>query len=220
VPPEKFPYYGKTLLGLDQLRFIETWIDTNLWDLEFCDSPQDLLNIIWPIVKKFAVAKIISNIRPETQAVEIAKRWCNGESYYSLLIYAKNNNIKIKNNTKLRSVTQEHIVDFCSALSYDGMLLVGGLADIVEGKSINEEILSNARILQNQLKLGLSDEFHVWLHGQGYADREVAKYIGENLGKVLVGKNIIDYKILKDNKILLEKALASLPTVFSEIKIR
>ncbi|WP_163019286.1 DEAD/DEAH box helicase [Pseudomonas viridiflava] len=220
VLPEKFPYYGKTLLGLDQLRFIETWIDTNLWDLEFCESPQDLLDVIWPIVTKFAVTKIISNILPETQSVEIAKLWCIGESYHSILIYAKNNNIKIKNNTKLRSVTQEHIVDFCSALSYDGMLLVGGLADIVEGKSMNEEVLSSARALQNQLKLGLSDEFHIWLHGQGYADREVAKYIGEKLGKVLVGKNIIDYKILKDNKILLENALASLPTVFSEIKIR
>ena len=220
VPPEKFPYYGRTLLGLDQLQFIEDWIDTNLWELELSDSPQDLLYVCWPLINKFATTKIISNIRPENQAVEIAKRWCSGESYYSILSYAKSNGIKIQAKSKTHAITQEHIVDFCSALSYDGMLLVGGLADIVEGKSINDATLADARALQNQLKLGLSEEFHMWLHGQGYSDREVCKHISAALEKVMAGKNTIDHKILKDNNKLLTDALSELPTVFSEIKVR
>ncbi|MBA1190669.1 DEAD/DEAH box helicase [Pseudomonas entomophila] len=219
VPPEKLPYYGKTLLGLDQLRFIEAWIDENIWDLEFSGSPQDLLSICWPIITKYSSAKIISNIRPASLAVELAARWCKGESYYSILSYAKDSGIKIQANTKMRTVTQEHIVDFCSAISYDGMLLIGGLADIVEGKALDETILANARVLQNQLKFGLFDEFHFWLHSQGYADREVCKYLAEALGRVMVGKKIIDYKVLKDNQSVLADVLSKLPTVFSEIKV-
>lgn len=220
VPAEKFPYYGRTLLGLDQLRFIEGWIDENLWDLELSESPRELLDVCWPVIAKFALNKVISNIRPGNYALEIAKRWCNGDSYHSLLTYAKKNAIKVQAKTQVRTITQEHIVDFCSALSYDGMLLVGGLADIVEGKSINDVILTNARSLQNQLKLGLSAEFHMWLYGQGYSDREVSKHIAEHLEKVMSANDTFDYKILKDNQGLLTDALSNLPTVFSEVKVR
>lgn len=220
VPAEKFSYYGRTLLGLDQLRFIESWIDTNLFELEYSESPQDILDVCWPIITKFSTTKIISNIIPSNLAVEIAKLWCSGENYYSLLAYSKNKGIKIRAGIKSREVTQEHIVDFCSALSYDGMLLVGAVADIVEGKSMSESVLENSRSLQNQLKLGLSDEFHIWLHGQGYADREVCKFIADKFEIIRTEKNITDYKILKNNQQLLLDTLSTLPTVFSEIKVR
>lgn len=220
LPPEKFSYYGKTLLGLDQLIFIELWIDDNLWDLEFCESSQDLLDVCWPLIYKFSNAKIVSNIRPDDKSVEIAKLWCKGESYHAIFTYAKINDIKIQAKSRHYRITQEHIVDFCSALSYDGMLIIGSLADIIEGRSLNDAILANARSLQNQLKLGLSDEFHMWLYSQGYADREVSKFIANGLQKFMTGTNIIDYKILKSESETLARALSQLPTVFSEIKVR
>lgn len=220
VPSEKFSYYGKTLLGLDQLIFIESWIDNNLWELEFCDSPGELLDVCWELIYRFSQAKIVTNVRPSDKAVEIAKLWCKGESYHVIFKQAVTDNIKVQAKSKSLRITQEHIVDFCSALSYDGMLIVGSLADIVEGKSLNDSILVNARALQNQLKLGLSDEFQQWLYGQGYADREVSKYIANGLQKVKTEKNVIDYKILKNNPETLKSVLSQLPTVFSEIKIR
>ncbi|KIY40764.1 hypothetical protein TZ03_11545 [Pseudomonas sp. 10-1B] len=220
IPVEKFSFYGKTLLGLDQLRFVEGWIDANQWDLELCSSSNELLDACWALISKFSVSKIITNIKPQVQAVELAKRWCNGESYHDLLSYAKENKIKVQAKSKIHAVTQEHIVDFCSAISYDGMMLIGGLADIVEGKSLSEEILGNARALQNQLKLGLSDEFHIWLYGKGYSDREVCKHIATVLEKVMIGKSTLGYDILKDNRELLSEALSRLPGVFSEVKVR
>jgi len=220
IPTDKFSFYGKTLLGLDQLRFVEDWIDANKWDLELCSSPTELLDACWALILKFSASKIIGNIQPQVQAVELAKRWCNGESYYELLSHAQKNKIKIQAKSKTYAVTQEHIVDFCSAISYDGMMLVGGLADIVEGKSLSEEILGNARTLQNQLKLGLSDEFHIWLYGKGYSDREVCKYIAAILEKVMSGKNVANHNILNDNRELLSKALSRLPRVFSEVRVR
>lgn len=220
VPVEKFSFYGRTLLGLDQLRFIEDWIDANQWDLELCSSSNELLDACWELISEFSVSKIIANIQPQMQAVELAKRWCNGTSYHDLLSYAKENKVKVQAKSKTHVITQEHIVDFCTAISYDGMMLVGGLADIVEGKSLSDEILGNARALQNQLKLGLSEEFHIWLYSKGYSDREVCKYVAAALGKVMSGRDVVDYNVLKDNKELLSEALSRLPRVFSEVKAR
>ena len=215
IPIEKFSYYGRTLLGLDQLIYIEDWIESQLFELEFCDSPQDLLEVCWPLITLFSSKKITSNIYPQEQAVNIATQWCNETSYAEILTYAKQNNFSVKAKSTYYSITQEHIVDFCSALSYDGMLIVGAIGDIIEGKALNETMLNHARLLQNQLKLGLSDEFKIWLHGQGFADREVCKFISQQLESVRESKNIIDYKILRKNKQLLEKALSRLPSAFS-----
>lgn len=220
IPKEKYSYFGKTLLGLDQLLFIEAWIDSNIWDLQLCDSSIELLEPCWEIIRKFSNNKTILNMRPEASAVELAKRWCKGESYFELLSYAREKRFTVRAKTRNYKVTQEHIVDFCAALAYDGMLLVGSIADIVEGKSIDEELLTKTRTLQNQLKLGLSDELHLWLHSKGYADREVCKHVSKVLEKVIVRKNIIDHQILKNNTELLAEALSSLPSIFSEIKVR
>ncbi|MFJ4542435.1 DEAD/DEAH box helicase [Pseudomonas sp. NPDC088885] len=214
IPEEKFSYYGRTLLGLDQLVYIEGWIESQLFELELCDSPQDLLGVCWPLIVLFSSKKIISNFSPQDQAVNIATHWCNEISYAEILTYAKQNNLFVKAKSTYYSITQEHIVDFCSALSYDGMLIVGAVGDIVEGKALNETLLNHIRLLQNQLKLGLSDEFKIWLHGQGFADREVCKLISQQLESVRENPNIIDYKILINNKQLLGKALSRLPSAF------
>lgn len=218
IPKEKFNYFGKALLGLDQLLYIEDWIDSNLWDLQLCESPIELLDFYWVVIYKFATDTIITNMQPATNAVDLAKRWCKGDSYFELLTHAYDNEFSVQAKTKKYKITQEHIVDFCSALAYDGMLLVGAIADIIEGKGIDEELAVKTRTLQNQLKLGLADEFQVWIYGKGYADREVCKHISNTLHKVIIGKNVIDYQILKNNPILLKEALSVLPTVFSEIK--
>lgn len=215
VPAEKFSYYGRTLLGLDQLRHVESWIEDNLFELELCDSAQDVLQVCWPLICTLSTSKIILNIHPQEEAVEIASRWCLGNSYHELYQFAKQNKFKIKAKETQYSITQEHVIDFCSALSYDGMLLVGALGDIVEGRSMNEAILTNTRSLQNQLKLGLSDEFHTWLYSQGFADREICKFISIGLSGVRENDNIIDYKILKNNKQLLSDILSELPSAFS-----
>lgn len=215
MPLEKFSFYGRTLLGLDQLIYIEDWIASQMFELEFCDSPQDLLEVCWPLITMFSRRRIISNICPPQQAVNIASQWCNETSYADILYYSKLNNFSVKAQSVYHSITQEHIVDFCSALSYDGMLIIGAVGDIVEGKALNEALLNHVRSLQNQLKLGLSDEFKIWMHGQGFADREVCKFISREFEAIRENKNIIDYKIFKNNKQLLRETLSRLPTAFS-----
>ncbi|AIN60107.1 MULTISPECIES: DEAD/DEAH box helicase [Pseudomonas] len=215
IPVEKFSYYGRSLLGLNQLVYIEGWITSQLFELELCTSTKDLLEVCWPIITMFASKKIISNMTPQKDAADIAERWRDEKSYAEIFTYAKANNFSVKAQSVYYTITQEHIVDFCSALSYDGMLIIGAIGDIVEGKAINESLLIHIRALQNQLKLGLSDEFNIWIYGQGFTDREVCKFINSNFDSVRVNKSIVDHKILKNNKSLLKDAISKLPTVFS-----
>lgn len=215
LPVEKFSYYGRTLLGLDQLVYIEDWIESQVFELEFCDSPQDLLEVCWPIIMLFAKKKILSNIVPQERAVSIAVQWCGEKSYAEIFAYAKTNKLSVKAKSLNYKITQEYIVDFCSALSYDGMLIIGAIGDIIEGRSMNDTLLAHLRSLQNQVKLGLSDEFKIWIHGQGFVDREVCKFIKTHFDAIRTNQNIIDYKILKNNRALLHEAVSKLPSVFT-----
>jgi len=220
IPVEKYSYYGKTLLGIDHLQYIEDWIDTNLFELELAESPKDLLSVCWDLISDFSTSEIIAKIQPSSLSAELANLWIKGESFNKMFEYAKAAGGKFKAKSQLRNINQDHIVEHCSALSYDGMLIIGSMADIIEGKSINEDLLSLVRTLQNQLKLGLANDFDIWLYSQGYADREVCKHISKEFNSIVPNKNIIDYGILRNNPEHLSRALDALPSIYSNVRVR
>lgn len=217
VPSEKYSYYGRTLLGLDQLIYIDRWIDANLFDLELSETPEELLEVCWTLITNFSTSKILRNIIPDQLSFNLAKQWISGESYFNILKQAKDSGGKCKAGSQLRSITQDHIVDHCEALAFDGMLIIGGMADIIEGRELSENLLSITRALQNRLKFGLAKEFDIWLYGKGYSDREVCKTISRAFAPIRLSENVIDYGILKDNKEFLAATLAALPSVYSNI---
>ena len=179
IAPQKRPYFGKALLGIDELSFIETWLQENIERLSEITEDLSLLDVIWDIVEVLTpnnrLSKLIGN---DDASLMIAKLWCNGVSYSEILEHAKQANIRLKAGTQERELVIENIIDICdSSLGYDAMLIVGACADLLENIYDKPKTVEAIRHLQTSLKIGLNDKKDIWLYSRGIADRVVAQDI-------------------------------------------
>lgn len=214
----KFAYYGKALLGVDQLLTIEDWISDNALALEVSESPEDILRIFWPLIFRLNKNKIMSKIQPVNVLQDFSQGWISGSSYcelYTLLIERK---AHYQANTQRRRIKMDHVIDLAdSALSFDAMLFVGALADVLEGREFADDVVNRVRILQTRLKLGLSSSLELWLYSKGFVDREVCKMLASALVANGIAEEGFDFKILEQNAQVVDSMLLELPSYFSAI---
>jgi hypothetical protein len=216
VPAEKRSFFGKSLLGLKNLFLIENWLDES-WDkITQAQSPDELLVICWPLLSQLNNNKMFLKIKPEGVILEFAKLWISGSSYADLYNYLVQSSAFYQAGSQQRSIKMDHVVDLADgALSFDSMLYVGAIADVAEGKRLNDEVLEFLRSLQTRLKLGLSNSLEVWLYSRGYVDREVCKKLAIALHGEGVDFDGFDYGVLDTYQHVVELCLAGFPTYFS-----
>lgn len=216
VPDEKRSFYGKSLLGIDQLVRIDEWLDENQFGLELSNGPEELLVECWPLISSLIDSNIFSKIKPTDVLLGFAKNWISGFSYGDLHTYLIDSNAVYQAGTQQRSIVMDHVIDIADgALSFDSMLIVGAIVDIAEGRGLEDNILNLLRVLQNRLKLGLSSNLEIWLYSRGYVDREVCKVIALSLQEIGVPLDGFDYRVLDTHRDLIFNSLLTLPTYFS-----
>ena len=111
----------------------------------------------------------------------------------------------------------DHVLDLADgALSFDSMLYVGAIADIAEGKGLDEDVLGLIRSLQTRLKLGLLNNLEMWLYSQGYVDREVCKKLASVLNGQGVDSDVFDTNILKTYQEVVSDYMSKYPSYFSK----
>lgn len=218
IESTKYSHYGKSLLGIEQLLFIEKWIQENRFELELSTSVEDLLTACWTLITNLSDHKSFKNIHPEHRQIEVATQWIAGASYHDLLIFMENNGFQTVAKTQIRKINLDQIIDFTDdALGFDGMLFLGALADILEGNGFSEDLISMTRDLQSRIKFGLSNNLELWLYHKGFSDREVCKRLSLRLNAEGVDSNKFNYDVLKQYNTQIQEELADLPACFTVI---
>lgn len=218
VDKDKIYYYGQALLGIAQLEKIEHWAGENRFQLPLCFNMNELLQCCWPLIKEMALRNIVNRIYPENSVLSMANGWIDGKSYrelHSIFLLSKAYSQAPKRKMPIKISTVVDLAD--GAMAYDSMLIVGALADIVDGSFNNDELAAELRSLQLSLKLGLKSNFEKWLYSEGFTDREICKKIAEVFALNGADLNDVDYQILKKNPDLLQRVLIDFPSYFSEI---
>ena len=215
IPKEKHSYYGRTLLGIGQLVIIEQWIDENLFDIEMCASSQDVLHACWPLISSLCDKKLFNSLISQDLLPAFAQLWIEGKSFADIYKEMKKSGLKYQAPIRRMSLTMDHVVEFTTGiLAYDVMLYVGAIADILEGRQIDEDAAGYTRLLQNQLKLGLNSELEIWLYRKGYVDREVCKHLASILIQKQKYENVFEPNIVDKNFELVQEGLDKYPTYF------
>lgn len=220
IDKEKYAYYGKAILGLEQLAEIEAWLVEKLGGIrENAGNIEALLRLCWPLLVSVGASSLMTKVQPENMRVEIANMWINGANYEELQSFAKARKVVVQAKSKQYQITMEHIVDFTDkSLGYDIMLVVGALADIMEGNGVEDEIVDAVRLLQSRLKYGVKTILELWLFQRGYVDREICKLISSFMTEKGVDSNNFGFDILEIYGEKVDELISNFPTYFQAVR--
>lgn len=210
--------YGRALLGIFELQFIEAWLRENIEQLIEQQDIFGLLDAIWPVIESLSSDNALTKIIGDGAGIFIAKLWCSGSSYNFILINAKNKGFKFRAGKQERELTLENIIDICdSSLGYDAMLIVGACADLLALLTESEKLERLIRQLQASIKVGMPSDLEVWLYSNGLADRIVAAEVKNEIERNSLATPLPSTAIFTQYKHVIEPVLSKYPSVFSAV---
>lgn len=220
VPESRWEIYGKSLLGISQLRSIEDWLVDKMFELQLSRNLFDVFEVCFPLILQLGKHKLFKSIQPHGELYSISKAWIEGQSFETIMQSLNTSDCFIQSKIKKSTVKINHIIDyFDNALAFEAVLIVGALADIVESIYSDQETADRVRNLQTSLKMGLPTELTKWFYQQGIIDREICKVIVNQLHKNGIGLENFNFRILQQHQELINSILASFPGFFSNLKL-
>jgi len=186
--------YGRTLYGVRTAINIDNWVNQHIEELVACDEQDELFTTVWPIlIENIQNSTFRKCDKPEV-LYDIALGWIHGQTYDELFRIASGADLRIIARTQRRRIKLDSIIDICdNGLSYDGTLVIGAIAEIIEllRPEDSGETIVKLLELQKRLKYGLPDSVNIALFELGFTDRVVSMDLSSILRNVLIDKRSI-----------------------------
>lgn len=154
--------YGKTLLDFESLEKIEYWIRNNIAPINSANNSFEMLDVLWEIISQHLNRDLANNI-------DLVKYWISGMPFFQIA-------------EKLdRSI--DFIVDLLeNKLAFESSLVFGAIIDIIsEVDEITENAQDLIKLLQQQIKYGLSDKIEILIYEMGFIDRVIVADLKKSL---------------------------------------
>jgi hypothetical protein len=213
--------FSRTLLGLHDCLWIESWVEHSISQLEDASNEEELMDLLWPVLKKNIKNNVFQKCRPAESLKKLAHGWINDTPYYELFDLLSGDNCKIGNGTKPYKISIEHIIEICeNGFAYDGMLTVGSIVEIVKIlRPANKALLKNLTILQKRLKYGLKEMQSLQLYEWGFCDRIIASNLGRIMGVPNNGEFLTNNDLKKKKSEILNE-ITNYPSYYENIMKR
>ncbi len=171
--------FSRNLFGVAESNEIKLWVGENVEPIAGCSTTLDLLRIIWPLMERFVKNRNFANCTPHPPLLKIAEAWIDGQPFNALLQILVDAAARIGQ----RHPTIIHVVDICEGgLGFDGMLIVGAVADNFETIRPGEtDVPDLLRQLQKQIRYGLPSDNTIRFYEMGFADRAIALSLSDQV---------------------------------------
>ncbi|EKK7176082.1 DEAD/DEAH box helicase [Vibrio alginolyticus] len=217
VEVEKRSCFGKALLSIHELEFIENWLMDNIEGLDADSDVIRTLEWLWPVIESLGLNNSLGKLIGENAPLFVAKQWCSGVSYSEILQQANTDGFKFRAGSQQRNLKIENITNICDgALGYEAMLIVGACADLIESLFGNPLLADSVRDLQLSLRVGLADHIAKELYAIGLADRAVASIVSDRLVKSGAEVSEFGKRLAEVHRGVIEPELQKFPSVFFE----
>ncbi|CAO1662039.1 DEAD/DEAH box helicase [Salinicola sp. NYA28a] len=156
---------------------LRAWLTINLPTLQVAVAEGRLLDEIAPITLRFASSRKITDITNQDVIPQILREWVAGNSYARILASLVDMGARVGGRRRRPSV--EDAVALCEGgFGYDVAMVVASIADLAE--DLDEDLKNAASLLQRQIKAGLANRATLAFYEAGFADRQVATFLGEH----------------------------------------
>ena len=197
---------------------IDSWVNQHIEELIACDEQHELLKTIWPILAQNIQNDTFRKCDSPGILYDIALGWIHGQTYDELFRIASRADLRIIAGTQRRHIKLDSIIDICdNGLPYDGTLVIGAIAEIIEllRPEDSGETIVKLLELQRRLKYGLSTPMSIALYELGFADRVVSTELSSFLGNVSLNRGSI-IRTIKRNEQKVRDLLEKYPSYFIE----
>lgn len=205
--------FGTTLYGVLDSLMIEDWVRKNIEQIVVCDTHEQLLEVLWPVLMQHIQNLTFRRCNPVEVLKELVFQWIQGAPFHELFKILTEANCRIGH----RKLQTEHVVDICeNAFSYDGMLLVGAITEFCKLiRSSDEDLIGNLQWLQKRLKYGLASPTAISLYELGFADQIIAMDLSAVVGVAFSRRDAL--KEIKINEDKVREILNKYPWYFNQL---
>jgi POLQ-like helicase len=195
VPDFETQYrYGKTLLGLDDCLYIDSWVKSNSHSLINISSAEYMLDFLWPLLSHFA-HRLFSNISNPTSLPNLAKSWINGKNFATML--SDLNGVTYSYGNQNRIFSLEKVVGICErSFSHEFCLTLSAVADSLSSiipRAWEPICFAVLETLQRQMKYGLPNNSSLFFYETGFSDRVIAQELA-----IICRNSVADKKNVAD----------------------
>jgi len=191
VPDIETQYrYGKTLLGVDECLYIDSWVKTHSQILINISSAEDMLDCLWPLLANFS-HRLFSNVSHPASILNLAKSWISGKNFAAMLFDLDGVTYPYGNQNRI--FTLEKVVGICErSFSHEFCLILSAITDSLSSiiprdwEPISFAILET---LQRQMKYGLPNDSSLLFYEMGFSDRVIAQELATASQNSAIDKN-------------------------------
>lgn len=212
-------YFGKTLLGINDLKKIENYL-LNEVDLSRVSNEVALLKEIWSFIVSLIQGEFIHKMALEATK-NIAILWIQGKSLFEIDKFIQSNNYKYKRGKQQGTIYIEQLMQLTSNnFGHDLSMIIGAMADICDGIDNLKNHSEMFRNLQSRMRVGLPDKLSLFLYEKGYVDREICKLIANRLEKNGIHRENFYTRDIEANRYIILDVLKDYPSYFSEKSLK
>lgn len=176
--------FGKTLFGVRDTLYIESWVREHIDDIISTNNTDELLSVLWPVISGNIRNKLFRKCIPQEPLENFALSWIHGVPYHELRSTLMAQEVRVAYGTKPRKLKIENIVELCEqGLAYDGSLIIGAVTEVINQQDLEDsaQLVSNLELFQKQLKYGLCSTQSIAFYEMGFSDRVISKELSENI---------------------------------------
>ncbi|WP_375159638.1 hypothetical protein [Bradyrhizobium sp. RDT46] len=160
---------------------LRAWLEANVETLKQAAVAGSFASAVVPMMLQHNRHSTIAALSTQEILPSLVQAWLSGETFATIFGRMIEADVRIGGNNRKPKI--EDAVALCEGgFGYEGAMVVATLADLAEDLdgSINEAF----KILQRQMKAGLATGPALGMYEVGFADREIAKDIGEHFPQV------------------------------------